>query len=169
MLILQDLSHQKLARILLGKLWLIHDLSGVSMGRSWRSVLLETALLLFPFPDNLEVPEQWTWENLLEEARQRLKGSIPVQGELFSYEGQPLGSLTNYQLTRLLLVELQKWYAEDAQRPDPLKVEKEILEAAVALIHLPEEHVQFPVRDLIDEAQERYRTILATQRLYTYC
>ena len=153
---LSELTNHELARLILRKLWQFQAAGGVSMGRSRRSVLLETALDLLPMPE-MDDPDLFDLHDLRGEASlpSRLTTSWDRQ---FSFPHFQL--INNRELASLLGFHLQLWYTSDAKKnpQQSLNFEREILNLAVHLLLPPIHH--FNESDLIEEAKERHRNYL---------
>ncbi len=156
---LSTLTNEQVARLILRQLWQSHDAGGVSMGRGFRSVLLESAIGIMPMPDMYN-PDFFRPQRLFEEAAGR-KAPIPSRVRpVFS-----LKRASKRTLAILLLHELRMWYREDAEK-DPLRAltsEARMVDVALQLLPLPQGFKRpssWSTERLIGGAQERYRAQL---------
>ncbi len=68
---IKSLLNDALARLILTQIWRIHDLGGVSHGRSLENRLLEASMDLLPDPERGD-RDRWTREEVLKEAEERV-------------------------------------------------------------------------------------------------
>jgi hypothetical protein len=149
------LSDHLIGRLLLRQMWQIHDASGVSLGRSARSLLLEAVLDIYPI-DNCH--EEFTQDMLICEAKKREARKIFKPPQLLFFND--LKMLDTYSLMYLILLELYEWYKKDAEENDwPLVEEISIIEAVMPMFY-PEEDVSsflsISQDQLLLESKDRY-------------
>jgi len=65
-----ELTDIELSRLILRKMWQIHDAGGISMGRSQENKLLEAVLELIPLPKKVLL-DKFSQKELLKEADRR--------------------------------------------------------------------------------------------------
>ena len=118
---LKDISHKDLFRLLLGRLYVRYDLGGISARRSYQSELLEAVMHLFDKEDlQKEVDDEDVNFHVEVQKRWSKREIIPKRIVAYGTEGvlpfQNLSSLSNPELAFVVLVELCRWYKEDAER-----------------------------------------------------
>lgn len=156
------LTNDEMARLILRRLWQIHDAEGVSMGRCLSNVLLESAMHILPLPE-MHDPDVFDVFELLDEAVKRKR---KISHHL---KATPrLQRISNRTLATLVLHELQAWYREDAEK-NPLMAltfQWRLTNSAVGLLSLPrgfKKPASWSREDLIEESRERYRKYLNRQ------
>jgi hypothetical protein len=152
---LSELGNDEVARLILRKLWQLQDAGGVSMGRSPRSVFLESAINILPMP--VRNCDAFGTQELLEEVKKR-RASIPPKLGSVRYVRR-IGKRT---LAILLLQELLAWYREDAKK-DPqqaLTVETRMTETVLRLMPLPrgfKRSASWSAEALVEQSRIRLR------------
>ncbi|MDO8513552.1 MAG: hypothetical protein Q7S37_03550 [bacterium] len=155
------MNNYPLIRLLLSHLGSIHSAAGVNLGRSIRSGLRETMMMLMPFVDSEEyrsLVELDTGE-LIDEAQRRDFEDTVVQLELKYVRSETsIHAFTDEWLLEELVYYLQDWYDEDSLKEDPLAydLEREIVEVIANMVPPPITPA-FGVVELEWEVKERWK------------
>lgn len=140
MIKIEKLSDRGLARLLLRKLWQMHDTGGISHGRSYRNRLLEAIIDLIPNPELRDL-DFFSFQELIQESKIRNENlEMNCFANLAIMKSRTLKTITNRSLAYLVLLKLWYWYDERARKEKesfdidnlvPLS-EKEVVDAVLS-------------------------------------
>ena len=156
---LKRLSNKTLAKMFLRQLYLWYDLSGISMGRSHRSFLLEMTQFLAGRDLLKDINRDRSCHEFLNAAQNR----ISKRGNKKIMPFKKLGLVKNYSLAYLLIRKLRAWVrsAKGRQEYRLTPTERKMIEATLKLMELGGFGVSgfFYAKELMNEASKRQQKI----------
>ncbi|MFC1775591.1 hypothetical protein ACFLY0_01925 [Patescibacteria group bacterium] len=155
--VLECLSDEELARLLLRQLWQCYDSGGISIGRSPESQLLEAVMNIIPLPDLVDMDRFYS-DDIMIEARIRFAVIERESCEMKQYAlFQQNPTLSDNCLAYLLLKKLTNLYEKEEF---PRLAEVGLITSAMKLISIDlienlESLPDFSGKVLLQEAADR--------------
>jgi len=153
---IKKIGTEGLARLLVRQLYQIYDYGGISAGRSYSSLLLESAKDIMR-PPKVSNYDLWFSSELVDEAERRAKEGRNLIQLSFC---EKVSSWKNLSIAFLLLRKLSVWVANlKPNGPEEREAgfEEKLIISAVLGLFIAEENPAVPVEKLVEQASLRLR------------